>query len=128
MPFYEGKFQLLSEEEQDFLEYFKDKKHPYYIIGVYEGGRKGTLRHEVAHALFTIDPTYREEVLRIIKKYDVSTFIDELKNKDGYHEKVLLDEVHAYAIASANFVAVPSDLKAELSELFRRTCETHSVL
>jgi hypothetical protein len=70
-PFYEGKFHPLSEAEQRILDLFRDKEHPFYIIGVHKESKsfEKLLRHETAHGLFFTNPEYKKEALDIITKY-----------------------------------------------------------
>jgi hypothetical protein len=65
-PFYEGRFDPLSESEQRILDIFKDEKGIFYIIGLSKDNKKFqiSLEHEVAHGLFFIDSEYREKVLK----------------------------------------------------------------
>jgi len=99
-PFYEGKFDPLSEKERRLLELFKNEREPYYIIGVHKANKNlnGLLKHEVAHGLFYTDKNYRCEILEVLKNFDVERIKEELRSTAGYHEQVLVDEVHAYSI------------------------------
>lgn len=107
-PFFQGKFDPLSEQELKFLKLFKDKikkEEKFYIIGTYgrkdDYWKKEVLRHEIGHGLFYTNPEYKKEVLKILqeikpeKKEKITKF---LKDNNGYHESVWEDEVHAYLI------------------------------
>ena len=51
-PFYEGKFDPLTRKEKRLLGLFRNLHGRFYVIGIYDDGKKGTLTHELAHALF----------------------------------------------------------------------------
>lgn len=127
--FRQGKFDLLTKEENKFLEAFDTAKDPYYIIGIHKEGEHGTLTHEIAHALFTVDPTYKTQVLSTIAEYDIKDIEAELREKSGYHEDVIKDEVHAYAIDSGAKLAtrIPFGLRERLRAHFARACQRNAV-
>lgn len=69
-----------------------------YVIGILAGD-SGTLLHEMAHALFTLDSGYRTQVTDYLQKMK---YLDELNivfSKTDYHSSVWLDEMQAYLIA-----------------------------
>ena len=118
-PFYSGKFDPFSEQEKEFLEIFKDKQEPFYIIGVHRATKKlsSLLKHEVAHGLFYTDEDYRREVFAILSQFDIEPIKVELRSKAGYHEQVLKDECHAHSIASIKKLKTP--ISKELSKSLR---------
>jgi len=65
--FYEGKFNPLSEKEKQLLRLFKDVRERFYVIGIYDSGAKDSLTHELAHALFFVDDSYRKARGRLRK-------------------------------------------------------------
>lgn len=68
----------------------------HYIILTYQNPSVNrTLMHETAHALYSTNPSYREEVLAVLKKRDLSAIKDKLYK---YDDEVLLDEAQAYLI------------------------------
>ena len=69
-PFYDGRFDPLSEKEKQFLRLFKGLQERFYVIGVYDAGMKDSLTHELAHALFFIDNSYRMAVRDAMRGYD----------------------------------------------------------
>lgn len=98
-PFINGLFDPLTEIEADFVDMFKCKQGKYYIIGVLDddtGG--GSLEHEVLHGLFYLNEAYKNDVLSVLKKYDLRNFKEMLRDW-GYCEDVLLDEINAYTCA-----------------------------
>jgi len=123
-PFYEGKFNPLSESEKQILELFRDVSQTFYIIGVYgmpdEKQMKHLLEHEIAHGLFYTEPTYKKKVLKILEKYNLEGLKDWLRSLGGYHEEVLLDEVHAFGLSGSKKLTVKIDesMRQELQTLF----------
>ena len=102
-PFYKGKFNPLSEREQMFLDLFRGKENPFYVIGTYGNARSDTLKHEIAHGLFYTNQRYKEEVLKILEKIDKKrrAEINRFLNKwTGYHPQVWDDETHAFILLS----------------------------
>lgn len=100
IPFQDGLFNPLSDQEKSFLDLFEDKERPFYIIGTFQG-EKTTLKHEIAHALFYTNKEYRDEVLNVL--HDIpdefkQVFSKALEESGGYHYSVILDEMHAYMI------------------------------
>jgi hypothetical protein len=123
-PFYEGKFDPLSQKEKDFLELFKNERGKFYIIGVHKSisDLKALLQHEIAHGLFYTNENYKKNVLKILNKFDVNEIKKELKGSDGYHDEVLDDEAHAYALDSVKKmdVEIPRQLHTELKSNFQK--------
>ena len=99
-PFYDGKFNPLSDKEKEFLKKFKKYKGKYYIIAVYRGMDSYSQMHEIAHALFYINPEYRNQVLRILKDVDpvIKKQIFAYLRKYVYNKSVWMDEMHAYIL------------------------------
>ena len=94
-PFYEGKFDPLTRKEERLLGLFGNLQGRFYVIGIFDGGKKGTLTHELAHALFFIDDDYRQAVREAMRGYDTSALERQLA-KEGYARHVIPDEVQAY--------------------------------
>ena len=118
-PFYDGKFNPLSEKEKKLLKLFEKKKGDFYIIGVFGNLRTSALKHEVAHGLFYTNKEYRKKVLRVLRKCDLKKMKKRLKVK-GYDDSVLEDEINAYAVYSFGIFQLnfPSGLEEELRSLF----------
>lgn len=74
-------------------------KHSYYLIGVsQERDIDDVIPHEVAHGLYTTNPTYRAEVDKLIKalKPSVRNKIYNHLRDIEYHKSVWPDELNAY--------------------------------
>jgi len=123
IPFYEGKFNPLSEKEKQILDLFKNNKEDYYIIAVHEEDKncKETLKHETAHALFYTKPEYKQEIIKIIKRFSLEKAKKTLL-KAGYCKEVLDDEIQAYSIDSSGKLKpeIPKELKEEINKIFLR--------
>ncbi len=99
-PFYEGKFPELSDKEREILNYFSNIKGKFYIIGTYTNS---SLSHEIAHALFYINESYKKEVLKELNNIDITYWKDEIR-EFGYAEDVLIDEIHAYMMEPDSYL------------------------
>jgi hypothetical protein len=121
-PFYRGRFDPLLEKERAFLDRFRDTPRPFYIIGTIEDGAENDVEHEIAHALFAMQPPYRTAVQKAMRPYDTSALENRL-HRLGYARHVLRDEAHAYLLTHRG----PRDattrafapLRRELRALFR---------
>ncbi len=118
-PFIQGKFDPLSPAEKQLISIFKNVSGIFYIIGVVVGA-DSLCDHELAHALFFTIPSYREQVLSILNKFNVDKIKQELMGMSGYCEEVLDDEVNAWTLTlSDELKAKPQkELKSELEKLF----------
>src|SRR3989344_5538943 len=101
-PFYRGDFHPLSDKEKQLLNAFQDnRKDQLCIIGTDSGGRTNILKHEIAHALFSLYPEYREEALAILKEIPIEEkekIRQFLASQGGYHPNSYDDETHAYVL------------------------------
>jgi|SRR3989339_238508 len=121
IPFYEGKFNPLSEKEKQILDLFKNDKGKYYIIAIHKRDKnyKETLKHEIAHGLFYTQPKYKSVIIKLIKRFK----LEEAKKtllKAGYSKEVLDDEIQAYSIDSSGKLkpSIPRELKKEIRKIF----------
>jgi len=80
-----------------------------------------TLRHELAHALYYTDKSYREKIDSIFKRnaQDLDVLKKFILNK-GYHFDVLHDELQAYIIDNDDFClsSVPKKLIRSIHRLY----------
>jgi hypothetical protein len=96
----------------NLVDWINQKEFPnsFYFIGTSSAGYRGdesesnVLAHEVAHALYTVKPEYKQEVERILHEWQHSpgrsgeqldSAVDVLTGM-GYHQSVIMDEIHAY--------------------------------
>ena len=122
--FNEGLFDPLEPAEQELVDLFKHKPGTFCVIGTFEGGDADVYEHEICHAMFATNDSYKTEVLAALAKYDnqlealKKTIVDVL----GYNESVLLDECHAYVCESTEWlqkkgVSYPQELHVELKSI-----------
>jgi hypothetical protein len=108
---------------------FRRVRGRFYVIGVVGRGR-GSLTHELAHALFFTDAVYRKAVQRAMLAYDTSTLQQQL-SKAGYARHVILDETQAYLVAPSRKLGTGlkqlEPLRRELRTLFRKHAKGLSI-
>lgn len=94
IPFKQGLFDPLTDEEKNLLEFFKYRYDDFYIIGAQD---KSVLRHELSHALYASNKKYKTEIdILILKnKFKLKKASIYILNK-GYCKEVLNDELQAY--------------------------------
>ena len=94
VPFKQGLFDPLTQEEQWLLELFKYRHDNFYIIGAQT---YAVLRHELAHALYSHDKKYAAQINAILdkNKSKIKATRKYILDK-GYHEDVINDELQAY--------------------------------
>lgn len=111
-PFFEEKFNPLSDNEKQILDLFKEEfekeKNEFYIIGVSEKS-KHLLDHEIMHGLYYTNKNYKNKITKILSRYDTNGIKDEIRKTGGYAEEVLDDEVHAWMLD------IPQELKCEIN-------------
>ncbi len=121
-PFYEGKFNPLSEKEEKILDIFRNEVDPFYVIAIHKMSEKplGILKHEIAHGFFYISSTYKEKTIEIMKKFNVEEIKEKLRYLGGYHEEVLDDEIQAFSISGDEKLDIyfPDDMKDKLKGIF----------
>lgn len=115
-PFINGLFDPLTPNEQQIVEWFKDRKDNFYIIGTQEG-MISTLTHEIGHGLFYTDLGYRVKIQDILRKAQKICPKDYQKCKTillqlGYSEDVIEDEIHAFMLTGTqHFIEKNIDLE-----------------
>jgi hypothetical protein len=124
-PFFEAKFDPLTVKEKRLLGLFKNLRERFYVIGICDSGVKGTLTHELAHALFFTDTDYRQAVRRAMVGYDTSALEKQLAEA-GYASHVIPDETQAYLIAPSGKLGAASRALAPLRRKLRALFRQHS--
>ena len=123
-PFRRGRFDPLSQKERRLLALFKKEREPFYVIGI---AAEQDLQHEIAHALYFMQPAYRNAVRAAMREYDTSALRKRLAAM-GYHRHVLADEVHAYLTAAKSVrelrVKGLAPLRRELRAIYDRFAPT----
>lgn len=94
IPFKQGLFDPLTQEEHKLLDFFKYRNDDFYIIGAQD---HSVLRHELSHALYASNKKYRDSINIFINKnkHKLSKASKYILNK-GYCKEVLNDELQAY--------------------------------
>lgn len=136
-PFYEGKFDPLSEQEKRFLDTFRALRGTQFcILGTCTSSDDEVFKHEVAHGLFCMYPEYRNEVLSALQAMvpsDLEAIKSFLHLQLGYHPEVIDDEAHAYLITdteeigkvgieTSRFSPASERLRNILDSFFRCVC------
>ncbi|MBP2428849.1 ABC transporter ATP-binding protein [Bradyrhizobium elkanii] len=123
-PFYDGKFDPLSEKEKRLLALFRRLQKPFYVIGIFGRGVT-SLRHELAHALYFVDPVYRERVRAAIEEYSTSPLERKIAEA-GYARHVIPDELQAYLVGPSEKLAGGFRTLAPLRRKLRTIFSQHS--
>jgi hypothetical protein len=122
IPFKEGLFDPLTDQEKNILDLLKYRTDRFYVIG---SNTDDVLSHELCHALYYSNDTYRTEVNKILNKHkkEIKKAFDFLLNL-GYHEKVLYDEFQAYILDGDFFknhnVDVSPLIKSKIVQLYKK--------
>jgi hypothetical protein len=111
LPFRQGLFDPLTENENNLLDSLKYRNDNYYIIGAQN---KSTLRHELCHAMYGYLQQYKIEIDRFISK-NKSKFkkVSKYILDKGYTRDVLNDELQAY-ITDNDDTFILNNLDAQL--------------
>lgn len=128
-PFYEGKFDPLSAKEKRLLSLFKDLKERFYVIGVCESDAKHSLAHELAHALYFTDESYRKAAQKAMHGYKMTKLAMQIADL-GYAKHVIPDEIQAYLISPSGKLGATCALKPlqqRLRALFRQHSKNLSI-
>lgn len=94
-------FTDLSRKEKKLLKFIEKavkKREKFYIIGIPMRSARTILTHELAHAFFYTRPTYKKEMMALVRRVPAkikSQIYVKLK-KMGYCRAVLKDELQAY--------------------------------
>ena len=96
----------------------------YYIAGCGDGD-ESTLQHEVAHAIFALDPEYRSESAVAVSGLphgDAATMRETL-GRVGYclEGDIVCDEVQAYNLTGRTLGVLPCDATAALQRTLRES-------
>lgn len=89
-----------------------------YVIGVVKGD-DSTLAHELAHARFYLDTSYRDKITSIL---NASTQLEPLKTHllaESYHPKVLIDEIQAYLLTDDGYLYEHGLMSEHIKDLIK---------
>jgi hypothetical protein len=124
-PFFDGKFDPLSEKEKQLLRLFKGLKQQFYVIGVFDRGAGNELVHELAHALFFTDAAYRTAVRTAMRGYDTTAIAKQL-TQAGYAKQVIPDETQAYLVAPSGGLGAAARSLGPLRKKLRALFHEHA--
>lgn len=96
-PFIEGRFPELSDRECQLIDLVAGIPEPYYLIATADDSALATLRHEIAHGLYSTNADYRAEVYMLLEGCNLHAICSHLRA--GYHPATWLDECHAYILS-----------------------------
>jgi hypothetical protein len=101
LPFLAGQFNPLSKLEKELLKCFAFiPEKDFYVIGATSADAE-TITHEVAHALFYLDPAYKASVLSLLADYThLQPYCFHQLQLGGYRPEVYLDELNAFLSTS----------------------------
>lgn len=102
VPFFTGLMVPLSKGEQQVLNLLTGLARPYYVIATADAADMPTMRHELAHGLYAVNPDYRAEVQTILEGVQLGPLHRYLSK--SYHPSVWLDECHAYIGMNHDFL------------------------
>jgi hypothetical protein len=122
-PFYDGKFDPLTHKERRLLRMFERLRGRFYVIGIYGYGQ--SLSHELAHALFFTDDSYRKAVKQAMKTYSTGALERQLA-KAGYAHHVIEDEIQSYLIAPSGKLGAASKALVPLRRKLRALFHEHA--
>jgi len=107
-PFYNGDFKYITKREKELLDFFHSYQGPFYIVAGFGTTNTGnvtlknidyeTIRHEVAHALYYIDSSYKNQINNVLQEIPTGSLetIKKMLIDLGYHPDSYVDEQHAY--------------------------------
>ncbi len=126
---YWGGFNLPCHVLEDFFDTFeltmreskvrevtkKFKRKPYYLIGTIAGDDE-TLKHELIHAHYYLNPVYKQQVDVLVRsmRKDLKTQLTFALKNMGYANHVITDEINAY-MASSKLKYLKNELDLELT-------------
>lgn len=132
--FWKNKFSKITAREKQVLLNFSPDQGKFYIIGTYgktnNKNYKLILKHELAHALYYLDESYRNQVQEVLAKVDAKPIHQYLK-KLGYHKSVWMDETNAYILTDQDAlleqqITISQNVSHTLDKLFDKYYKKYS--
>ena len=120
-PFRNGSFDPLTDREKSLLNFFKNIRGDFYIIGATSQDEEcvDTIKHEFAHGAFFTNSDYRRDVINFLNVHRPNVVKVALQ-KMGYGDNVLEDEANAYLLTE------PQTLRNQLS--LNEGCKLRDIL
>lgn len=120
IPFCAGKFDPLTSAERVIVRLIERFTGDFCLIAA-ASNEIGTIRHEIAHALYSLNSAYRAEVQDVLKHYDLQP-VEKYLAEHVYHPSTWLDECHAYIGIDLAF------LQEELADPLPQYLAAHAAL
>jgi hypothetical protein len=121
-PFIKGLFDPLSPEETEIINAIKYRTDKFYLIGICEDSDSDVETHETAHGLYYTNEKYKKAVDKILTAFNLNTLKAYMK-KIGYGQHVIMDECHAFIIASAEWLYDSENIQVQEELIFKlRSC------
>lgn len=123
-PFLNSSFDPLTDTEAKVVNLFRETSGAHSVIATSRFGCPLVLKHEICHALYYTDVTYRASVDQVLADYDSELgLVKEEVARMGYSPVVLMDEVHANLIVDERHIKMnkvdhPVDAKLKLKAIF----------
>ena len=101
-------------------------EYKYYLIGAGTGDKQ-TKNHEIAHAFYYLDPTYKREMNKLIKEINKRSYskITNFLLNVGYAKKVINDEIQAYLATGDSYmrdnsIKIPKNITKKFQKVFKQ--------
>lgn len=120
-PFKGGEFDPLTEKENNLLNFFKNIRGDFYVVGATPQDEEcaDTIKHEFAHGAFFTNADYRRDIIDCLNAHKPNVVRVALKEM-GYGDNVLEDETNAYLLTE------PQTLRNQLS--LNEGCKLRDIL
>jgi hypothetical protein len=108
-------FELNEREKKLFKITRKVSDNPYYVIAT-KVNDDDTLDHELLHAHYYLNHSYRQKVNTVVKhmRSDLRKELSVLLKELGYTKDVMVDEINAY-LATSSYKYLKDELELNLS-------------
>jgi hypothetical protein len=107
----------LNDREQKIRQITLDfKNKPYYLIATKKGDSE-TLKHELIHAHYYLNPVYKQEANVLVKhmRPDLKKEITSVLKSLGYSQNVMIDEINAY-MSTSGYKYLHEELQLKISK------------
>lgn len=96
-------YNVVQDDHHRYIDGLKVRYAPFYVVAFCAGDEE-TIKHEIAHALFYLDPKYKQAMLKLNKALpaELAAALTTAFNLMGYRESVHQDEMQAYLIGASH--------------------------
>jgi len=94
-------FELSKKEKELYKLTRKFANKPYYVIATKKND-SATLKHELVHAYYYLNPSYKQKVDTVVRhmRTDLKKDLINILKTMGYSNNVIIDEINAYMASS----------------------------